>query len=496
MSARVLVVGAGPVGLIVASELTKYGIDVDIIDREQASTTRSKALSVSAASLKAFHGLGLSDVFLRRGKLIEDVYVYYGGRRCAHINNRYLDTCYRGYLSISQPETEQILTEHLVSQGTRIRRGIELTAIRNLPDRVDVTLRDHTFKRETPGSYDFVIGCDGAQSSVRQLLEIPFVGKDYDMHFIMGDVRFDTAKDFSSTSYHVADDGFMIFLPMAQGLTRLVIKKEGPLAPDRAPPQVDELQAFLDRHYPETLTIQSVEWASSARFFSRIARENALGRVFLAGDAYHLFSPIGGQGMNTGIQDAINLAWKLALYANGKAKRRLIDTYPEERYSVVTKVLNSTHINTEIISRTGDHPDKEILYHPRMSNRQLYRAILPTEFSGLHADHSTEASSTVGRHVPFFNITDRKLNIEDSYDIPKLKRNIGFVKNSASTSHIASRMRDYEVSLCPLEPSDIETAKLLQLTSDNDVCMVRPDGYISYKGPLDDLPQYLAEFYA
>lgn len=491
MSVRILVVGAGPVGLIVAAELAKYGIDVDIIDREHTSTTRSKALSVSAASLKAFHGLGLSGTFLERGKLIEDVYIYYDGQRCAHINNRYLDTCYRGYLSISQPETEQILTWHLAESGVDIRRGIELAMLSNQPDHVDVLLRDLDSARVESRRYDYVVGCDGAQSTVRRLLDISFDGMDYDMHFIMGDVRFREEQHFDATSYHVERDSFLIFLPMARGLTRLVIKKSGPLTPDRPSPQIGELQASLTRFHPETLTIDSVEWASSARFFSRIAPSNAIGRVFLAGDAYHLFSPIGGQGMNTGIQDALNLAWKLALYATGRAKRRLVDSYTDERYLVVRKVLASTHRHTEIISRTGRHPAHEQPFHASMTNRSLYRSHLPAEFSGLAADHST-TPSLVGRHVPYFALKGSELNISDSYEIPKLKRSVGFVKDSSALDDDAMlRAKRFGIALSTA-PRDASTRLGL---ADDDVCVIRPDGYVGYQGPLSHLPAHLEDLY-
>lgn len=491
MNASVLVVGAGPAGLLVASELKKYGINVKIIDKGLDNSKYSKALSVNAASLKLFHGLGFSKNILSKGKVIHDVQIFYNKSRTVRIRKRYLDSLYNYYLSIPQPETEYCLEFLLKEQGVTVDYGKELIDLRQDKKGVYVQIANQLDKKANISyqSYDYVVGCDGANSRVRQLLAIPFEGKDYDMHFVMGDVYFDRDIELKETSYHITDEGFMIVLPMANGLIRLVIKKDGPLPASRPKPTLNELQDYLNKFYIEKLTIKELVWSSSAQFFNRLAETNHCGRVFLAGDSYHLFSPIGGQGMNTGLQDAMNLSWKLAYNINGYVSNNMLDSYFSERYNVIKKVLSSTDLNTNIISGKELLSSKRNIFMPSMKNRAFYREDLPLEFSGLTADYSHNGEFT-GRHVPYFKLHNLVEGISDSYEIPKLGKNLLFLNNVFS----AKFLEKYSKVISVIYTQDKNIIKRLNLEN-LEVCLIRPDGYIGYHGNIKNLESYLNKYY-
>ncbi|OEZ55488.1 FAD-dependent monooxygenase [Duganella sp. HH105] len=495
MNARVLIVGAGPVGLFVGTELAKYGIAADIIEKNNGGNSYSKALSVSAASLKAFHGLGLQQEFAGRGKPIQEIAVHFNGKRCARIDKRKLGGLYDYYLSVPQPETESLIRLALERANGKVDYGHELTQLEQDANGVAVAIRDAASGQLSNRHYEMVIGCDGAQSSVRQLLKMPFEGYDYDVHFIMGDVYFDGAVESEMTSYHVYDEGFLIFLPMDNGLTRLVVSKPGPLPANRPLPDQEELQFFLDKYYPRPLRIKQVVWSSSARFFNRLAASNHVGRVFLAGDAFHLFSPIGGQGMNTGIQDAANLGWKIAFYLKGAAKPELLQSYRRERYIAVGKAADLTGANTELILRRGGAEHMRWRYTPAMSNRAFYRRRLSHDFSGLLADHNIESSSLVGRHVPYCARSDGLLGLQSTYDIPKLGRNVLFCNDGVADAARARLERYLHVVATGALADDDHAWRTALHLDRHDACLVRPDGYVGFCGSLDELEQYLDRLY-
>lgn len=494
MERRVLIIGAGPVGLIIAAELARYGVAHDIIEENPAKNSYSKALSVSAASLKAFRGLGLAEEFARTGKAIDDIEVYFREKRCARINKKYLPTCFNFYLSMPQPESEAIIERKLVSLGGAVLYGYKLEGLAQDEDGVDARLVREATGESWTARYDYVLGCDGAQSTTRRLLDIGYDGHDYNAHFVMGDVTFDAPRT-ATTSYHVFDDGFLIYLPMAKGLTRLVVGRHQPLVEGQPNPTLEELQAFLDRYYPQKLHIDELVWASRTRFFNRLAETNAVGRVFLAGDSFHLFSPIGGQGMNTGVQDAVNLAWKIALTANGLAKPALLESYRIERYAAVQKVLKSTHENTLRILRRADDECLLENYKVGFGNRAAYRRLLPEEFSGFASDHASDPTSLVGRHVPYCAL-EGDARAPTTYDVPQLKRSVAVVARGAESGEVRRAVQRFEhvLSSATLEDSSASEQSPLRLDKD-EICVIRPDGYIGYQGSARDLRSYLDRYY-
>lgn len=249
---KVLIVGAGPVGLIIGCYLNKYGIDFDIIDKNTHSTTWSKALSVSPATIKAFHGLALAGELTAQGKQVQSIYAWYKNRKFLHIDNRHLPTCYPFHVSIPQPRTEKILETALAEAGQLVKRGHQLVSWRREEGRYHVSLLDDA-RRACSATYDYIIGADGAASTVRELAGIGFSGHDYPLHFVMADVQFASAATLPGTSYYIDELGFLIFLPMPDNQVRIVIKRAGRLPSPRPVPDLQEINVALARFCPRFL---------------------------------------------------------------------------------------------------------------------------------------------------------------------------------------------------------------------------------------------------
>ncbi|EPC4825022.1 FAD-dependent monooxygenase [Salmonella enterica] len=490
---KILIVGAGPVGLMIGCYLNKYNIDFDIIDKNIESTTYSKALTVSPTTIKAFHGLNLSEKLIKKGRKVDSVYVYYKNKKCLHINNKYIPSCYNYHISIPQPETERLLEDSLYNFGHRVKRGHKLISWSQENGAYKTSLLNE-IQQEYTLSYDFIIGADGASSTVRELANIGFNGHDYDMHFIMADVFFDNKMSLPGTSYHIDESGFLIFLPMSGNMVRIVIKKDGKLPSPRPAPGIKEINHYLSRYYNKIGKATDLLWSSSANFYNRIADINYKENIFLAGDSFHLFSPIGGQGMNTGIQDAINLSWKLAFYIKGVATENLLSTYSSQRFTAVKRVLNSTDHDTGLIA--GILPKKSIdaIYYPEYCNRNSYRHILPLKYAGFTATQESEPdSSMAGHHVPYFNFLSNNDGFKNTYDAFTTGKVIIFSTKKEPTPFLSALNNSFFM-FCYIENADVDFIKLLNIKT-NEYAVLNPDGYIGFTGNKTELSNYLSFLY-
>ncbi|WP_421051046.1 FAD-dependent oxidoreductase [Klebsiella quasipneumoniae] len=489
---KVLIVGAGPVGLIIGCYLNKYGIDFDIIDKNTHSTTWSKALSVSPATIKAFHGLGLAGELIAQGKQVQSVYAYYKNRKFLHIDNRRLATCYPFHVSIPQPRTEKILETALAAAGREVKRGHQLVSWRREGERYHVSLLDDA-RRACSAAYDYIIGADGAASTVRELAGIGFSGHDYPLHFVMADVQFDPAAALPGTSYHIDEQGFLIFLPMPDNQVRIVIKKAGRLPSPRPVPDLQEINAALARYCPQVPPAQRLTWSSSANFYNRIADDNLQHHIMLAGDAFHLFSPIGGQGMNTGVQDAVNLAWKLAFCLHGVATDRLPASYRTQRFAAVSGVLRSTDYDTGLIAGLVPRNHIDGVYFPEFCNRHYYRHQLPLQYAGFTATQAQEPNGLAGHHVPWYVFASPQATFRNSYDAFASGKVVIFSARAACPP--LSRLKQAGwFMFCPLEPADKAFLEALQIGPD-DYAVVNPDGYVGFTGSEAGTRQYLSSLY-
>ncbi len=355
MPEPVLIVGAGPVGLTLAAELTRYGVSVRIIDRAAARTDKSKALVLWSRSLELMDRLGCTGAFVAAGMMVSGASILADGRRIGHVGFAAEGTPYPHALMIPQSDTERLLEEHLASRGIRVERQVELLRFTAGAGAVDATLR-HPDGREEGLRTPWLLGCDGAHSVVRHGLGMEFDGDTLPSQWVLADVHLagvPTPPDEISIFWHA--DGVLVLFPITPGRYRVIadIGDTGDAAA-RHDPTIEEVQALLDRRAPGGMRASDPIWLAGFRINERKVRQYGAGRVFLAGDAAHIHSPAGGQGMNTGMQDAFNLAWKLALVVHGTAPGRLLDSYSIERSAVGDVVLANAGRMTAAATLRGD----------------------------------------------------------------------------------------------------------------------------------------------
>jgi 3-(3-hydroxy-phenyl)propionate hydroxylase len=363
----VLIVGAGPTGLAAAISLARAHVPVRIIDRAPQPAPHSRAIGIQARTLELLEQHRVVEPFLEAGHRLRAVNLYSNGHRLARLDFDPLQTRYPYLLCLDQTLTERILTDHLASFGVEIGRGIELVALAQGAARAQVSLR-HADGREETANASFVVAADGAHSTVRHLLGLSFSGKTFEQTFMLGDLHADS--DLSDDEFHIfaSGAGLAAVLPMGGGRHRFIA--DNPAGdPDGAPPPalaaahkegtalaetldagppLSRLRAAAQRRIHRPLELAGLEWSSYFRLQSRMVEKLRAQRVFLAGDAGHVHSPAGAQGMNTGIQEAFNLGWKLARVLSGGATESLLDTYQTERHPIERDVLRQTNFITQL----------------------------------------------------------------------------------------------------------------------------------------------------
>jgi 2-polyprenyl-6-methoxyphenol hydroxylase-like FAD-dependent oxidoreductase len=346
----VLVVGAGPTGLTIANELVRHGIAPRIIDRGAQSATTSRALVVQPRTLEIFDDLGVAEQALAAGTSAANLTVTFAHSTVElgfadQLTGPQSHTSYPEPRTLSQHDTERILTDLLNKQGITIDRGLALTDLAQDGEAVTATLRREDGSIETLRCR-WVIGCDGAHSAVRKATGIPFAGSTYRDEFIMADAELDWKLPHGGLYGFPSPAGIFAAFSMP-GENRYRIFGNFPPGPEGAnaeysEPTHEEFQAMVDERVPFGAKVVKEHWVTRYRVHSRTVPRYRDGRVFLVGDAAHVHSPAGAQGMNTGIQDAYNLAWKLALVERGVADVDLLDTYEQERHPVGVQLLKTT----------------------------------------------------------------------------------------------------------------------------------------------------------
>ena len=354
MEKDVLIAGAGPVGLVKAIELARYGVAVRIIDKAPQRTDKSKAPVIWSRSLELLARAGCSAGLVDAGYKVSSLNISANGKSIAHVSLEGLPTPFNYGLMIPQSDTERVLDEFLNSLGVKVERTIELTRFTAYNDKVASTLR-YADGAEEIAETSWLIGCDGAHSTVRHQLGMEFHGETSLVNWILADIHLENEPRAPEVNVVWHSDGILVTFPIGENRYR-VIADVGVVPENSAPsaePTLEEVQAILDRRFPGGVRATNPIWLSSFRINERKVTDYRAGRVFLAGDAAHVHSPAGGQGMNTGMQDACNLAWKLALVVRGIGSDSLLDSYSAERSPVAEQVLKVTGRVTSMATLTG-----------------------------------------------------------------------------------------------------------------------------------------------
>ncbi len=338
----VLVVGAGPVGLVLACELARRSVPIRVIDKLPAATDESRAILIHARSLEMLERIGVVEEIIASGVKTTAMEMHSAGHTLAHVTLDKVDSPYLFSVTTAQTETERILTERLAGLGVSIERGVELVSFREEGDAVQATLR-HADGRQEEASAGWIAGTDGAHSTVRNQMGTKLEGSFKGERFLLGDVEadHDLASDTMHT-YFAADDGPLLVFPMLGKRIRLIAEianADSTAGADDV--SLERLQRIVDER-AGGIRLRSAHWITIFEIHHAQVPIYRVGRAFLAGDAAHIHSPAGGQGMNTGMQDAFNLGWKLALATQGRASERLLNSYHAERHPIAARVISGT----------------------------------------------------------------------------------------------------------------------------------------------------------
>jgi len=344
VDADVLVVGAGPTGLMMANQLARRGIRTTIIDRHAGPVKETRALGVQARTLEIYAHLGVIDRVLELGKPGTGVDLWANGKRMAHVPlgdaGRHL-TPYPYVFVLGQDDNERILGARLADWPLSVQWNTELTELVQHDDHVVATLKTPSGTMR-PFTARWVAGCDGAHSAVRTASNIPFPGAPYEHVFFVADTIVTGTMVPDEVNVYLWRDGFHLFFPLrGTDHWRLVgILPQG--MRERRDVTFDDVLPSLRTEAGDALAFRECTWFSTYRIHHRSAARFRAGRAFVLGDAAHIHSPVGAQGMNTGLQDAYNLAWKLALVVQGRADAALLDSYEGERLPVARRLLGTT----------------------------------------------------------------------------------------------------------------------------------------------------------
>ena len=368
---EVLIVGAGPVGLTAALELRRRGVSCRVVDRLAAPVPYAKAVGIQPRTLELWEAAGVLTRALDAATPMHGQIFFVNGRQVGRMELVLPSDVPYGFVALPQYETERLLADRLAELGGRVERGVEL--VRFSQDAGGVTAVLHGPGGESQVRADYLVGCDGAHSAVRKGLGLEFAGDAFPEEYMLGDVEVDWSlpAGYGIRSMHQVDgttDDVLIAIPLP-GRRRyrmsMLVPDELASAPAQQDgvehgfeaarvPELRHIQAVLDRLAPEPTRASRLRWSSVFRISARIVDRYQLGRVAVAGDAAHIHPPTGAQGMNTGIQDAVALAWRLALAVRGMAADRLLESYDTERRPVGEEVVGRTVRHARVGFETDD----------------------------------------------------------------------------------------------------------------------------------------------
>jgi 2-polyprenyl-6-methoxyphenol hydroxylase-like FAD-dependent oxidoreductase len=346
----VLIAGAGPTGMMAAIELSRFNIPVRLIDKNDTPETTSRAIGVQARTLELLEQRGLASSLVKLGNPGRALSIYGDGKRILRLDFERISSKYNYLLFVSQVDTENVLREALDKAGVTIERNLTFLAL----GQADRDTKLTAVLQRKDGSLEqvecsYLIDAEGAHSTARGTVGLHFEGKSLVEDYALGDLHID--GDLVETDFHIfsSEHGFFGLFPM--GARRFRLMASNPIGkPSKGTgPSLEELQQIYDQRSHVPARFRDMTWSSWFRINSRMVGRLQVGRVFLGGDSAHIHSPAGAQGMNTGMQDMVNLCWKLALVMKGQAKPELLETYTKERVPVIQNLLKKTEGLTHAI---------------------------------------------------------------------------------------------------------------------------------------------------
>jgi len=340
----VLIVGAGPVGLFLANECARRGLRWRLIEARSHQSIHSKALAIFPRTLEIFDMAGIAAPFLQEANRVKSVAVMVPERRLAQIPFTPEESPYPFIAMVPQNVTEKLLADELRRKGGSIEYETAFVGADQQDGAVSVTIAQQGKPVQFRAS--FVVGCDGAHSAVRRGLGVPFEGGEYEASFMLADIETTEFLPADQLQLCPSEFGPLAIFPISSMRRRIVATIE---RAEGDAPSLELVQKILRQRAPRGIETHKVYWSSYFRIHHRNVDQMRVGRIFLAGDAAHIHSPFGGQGMNTGLQDVWNLAWKFDLVLQGRGNERLLDSYSSERLPVIKQVIKTTDFLTRVM---------------------------------------------------------------------------------------------------------------------------------------------------
>ena len=421
---RVLINGAGPSGLMMAAQLLRNGIQPIIIDQKQGPTNNSNALVVQARSLEIYRQLGIIDQVIKNGNPVKGASFYIEGQQKATFALTDIGTGQTAYpylLLYQQSKNERALLDYLTLACCPVYWDTSLVSVTLADNRVETIIQNG---EETVNiTCDWLIGADGAHSTVRKQLQIPFNGDTYAHEFYLADVKLDNdTLSADEVQLYLSKQGFAGFFPMPEA-KRFRIVGNLPAGTSSAKElKMDDVLPVLNQVTQQQINVTETDWFTVYRLHHRMADAFRKQRCFLIGDAAHIHSPVGGQGMNTGLQDAYNLGWKLAGVVNGQLREAVLDSYAAERMPVAKTLLGTTdRLFTLIMSQSWLMTLFKKWVLPRVLNfvwtkettrsgffKRISQTGIGYRHSSINLHLSTATSVKAGDRLPYLKIFDEK----------------------------------------------------------------------------------------
>ena len=515
MDTDVLIVGAGPTGLMLANQLGRRGVRVLIIDRHSGPAQQSRALGVQSRTMEIYSKLGIADRALELGKIGTGGNIWARGRRMARValgEAGKTVTPYPYIFILGQDDNEIIMGERLRDWGLSVQWNTELTALDQQSDHVIASLKqpDGSIRKISAA---WVAGCDGSRSAVRELNGITFPGAPYEHVFFVADTVATGNMVPGEVNIYLLKSGFHLFFPMRGTDHWRLVGILPPALRDRSDVKFDDVVPSLRQEAGAGLSFQACSWFSTYRIHHRAASRFHDRRCFVLGDAAHVHSPVGAQGMNTGLQDAYNLAWKLALVVQGKAEPALLDSYEEERIPIAQRLLNTTDrgfrlivsdnwlagvFRTQIMARIG-----ALAMKVQWIQRLAFRTVSQT---GIHYRWSTLSKSVdalpseaprAGDRFPWLKLKFSANNpVEDSFQKLDDTRFNLLVFGQSAAGHDSFGLGDL-LAVHEIPADAVNEAELARVRIPRpSFYLIRPDGYVGLCGGRLDVgaaQRYVAE---
>ncbi|MFF9163499.1 FAD-dependent oxidoreductase [Streptomyces longwoodensis] len=466
----VIVVGAGPTGLALACELAAAGVSCTVLERRLTTSAQSRAMGLYARTLEVLDLRGHADALTAYGRPVGRLHPARG----AVVDFTELDTRFPALHVVPQSRTEEVLQDHALKLGVTLVRDAEVFGLEQ--DDSGVTLQVRAGGEEWEETADYVVGCDGAHSAVRELSGIAFRGRTYDIAPVLADVRLRKPPPVDDVVVLAGNGAVMVTVPYGDGLYRVAVaRRDRPWT--REPVTLEELGELMSLSLGFDPEPYEPAWLARFKIHQRLADHYRTGRVLLAGDAAHLHSPLGGQGLNLGIQDAVNLGWKLAARIQGWAPPGLLDSYEAERRPQAARILRATDRATWIA--TSPSPALTALRRTalaRLLGSRRVRRVAGEAISGLRSDYARRGGGRAlraGQRVPDLTVRRPGATPVRLYELMRDGRFL--LLDLTPAGRAAALGEAWGSRVCPVRVEE-PPARLAGLST----LLVRPDGYVAW----------------